>query len=292
MRLACGTASPPGSGERVRPPAFMTVLALTAVMLGSARPSVAEPQGDSLPDPAPASALRELSTDRPDRTESPYTVNAGHLQVEMDLVSYKRDVTASEKLEQWGMAITNLKLGLPRRADLQLVVETRVRDRLELDGPSGTSVIGGSRFGNAVARLKCNLWGNDGGATALALMPFVALKADAPADGGLIVPIGVGLPRDFDVGAMAQVEWDYVGRYQPRWIGSVTVGRVLAGPLAGFVELWGSTSRIEGEADASTFDAGLIYALNPNLRLDTGVYLGLNEASEDVTAFLGVSLRR
>jgi hypothetical protein len=35
----------------------------------------------------PVEFMRTLSTDRPDKTESPYTVDAGHFQVEMDFAS-------------------------------------------------------------------------------------------------------------------------------------------------------------------------------------------------------------
>jgi len=35
--------------------------------------------------PTPRSLMRELSTDRPDKTESAYTVDAGHFQIESDL---------------------------------------------------------------------------------------------------------------------------------------------------------------------------------------------------------------
>src|SRR5215208_5769920 len=41
--------------------------------------------------PTPPDLMRELSTDRPDKTESPYTVDAGHVQIEMDLASYSYD---------------------------------------------------------------------------------------------------------------------------------------------------------------------------------------------------------
>ena len=34
--------------------------------------------------PVPEALLRELSPDRPDKTESPYTVDAGHFQLGMD----------------------------------------------------------------------------------------------------------------------------------------------------------------------------------------------------------------
>jgi hypothetical protein len=41
--------------------------------------------------PTPPDLMRELNTDRPDKTEGPYTVDAGHVQIEMDLASYTYD---------------------------------------------------------------------------------------------------------------------------------------------------------------------------------------------------------
>src|SRR5213594_318437 len=41
--------------------------------------------------PVPHDLMRELSPDRPDKTESPYTVDAGHFQLEMDFVNYTHD---------------------------------------------------------------------------------------------------------------------------------------------------------------------------------------------------------
>lgn len=43
--------------------------------------------------PAPAARMRELSPDRPDKTESPYTVDAGHFQLEMGFANYAYDQT-------------------------------------------------------------------------------------------------------------------------------------------------------------------------------------------------------
>src|SRR5213592_1877389 len=41
--------------------------------------------------PVPGDLLRELTPDRPDKTESPYTVDAGHFQLEMDVLNYTYD---------------------------------------------------------------------------------------------------------------------------------------------------------------------------------------------------------
>ena len=72
--------------------------------------------------------MRELSADRPDKTESAYTVDAGHFQVEMDLVAYSYDHDRSggddTRTEAWAIAPMNLKLGLLNDVDLQLMIET------------------------------------------------------------------------------------------------------------------------------------------------------------------------
>lgn len=39
----------------------------------------------------PDALLREMATDRPDKTESAYSVDAGHYQIEMDLLTYTYD---------------------------------------------------------------------------------------------------------------------------------------------------------------------------------------------------------
>jgi hypothetical protein len=48
-------------------------------------------RGYTLSNPTPAAALREMSTGRPDKTGSPYTVDAGHFQIEMDPANFTCD---------------------------------------------------------------------------------------------------------------------------------------------------------------------------------------------------------
>ncbi len=76
--------------------------------------------------PVPRPLLRTLGTDRPDQTESPQTVDAGHFQVEMDLVNATFDRSPSEggdrRTEVVALAPLNLKVGLLHNTDLQLVL--------------------------------------------------------------------------------------------------------------------------------------------------------------------------
>ena len=57
-------------------------------------------------------ALRDLEADRPDATESPRTVDSGHIQVESSVLGYTRDRSGGEKFEAWTWAETNIKYGL------------------------------------------------------------------------------------------------------------------------------------------------------------------------------------
>src|SRR5438477_5692131 len=66
--------------------------------------------------PTPTSLLREFSTDRPDQTESPYTLDAGHFQVEMDILNYGYDrytpLRDNTRFEHVSIGTLNLKVGL------------------------------------------------------------------------------------------------------------------------------------------------------------------------------------
>src|SRR5678815_4094255 len=88
--------------------------------------------------PTPLEYMREMSTDRPDKKESAYTVDAGHFQFETDLVSYTRERDRSGggdmRTDAYAIAPVNLKLGLLNNVDLQIVLDTynrvRVNDRV------------------------------------------------------------------------------------------------------------------------------------------------------------------
>ena len=75
-----------------------------------------------LPSARAEEPLRELSTDRPDTTESAHTVDAGHFQAEIDVVRATRD----ERLNEYSYLSSNLKLGLTSFWDFQVIVDSLV----------------------------------------------------------------------------------------------------------------------------------------------------------------------
>src|SRR3954465_15329058 len=120
--------------------------------------------GSHLFPPTPQSSMREMETDRPDKTESPITVDAGHFQLEMDLATYTSDRAKHEKRAEWGIAPINLKVGLLNNLDLQLVVETYNIEKTK-DRDTGQTMRA-EGFGDITLRAKVNVWGNESGQTA------------------------------------------------------------------------------------------------------------------------------
>ena len=108
--------------------------------------------------PVPVEQMRELSTDRPDKTESPYTVDAGHVQVEMDLAAFTYDRHNSDRsdtrIESWSFGTVNLKFGLLNNVDFQIVLEPWSVSRT-VERPGGRARADG--FGDLTFRTKVNL---------------------------------------------------------------------------------------------------------------------------------------
>ena len=258
-----------------------------------------ERTSDSRADPASRKPLRELSTDRPDKTESPYTVDAGYLQIELDLATYSRDVYRSAgadvRMETARIAPFNLKLGLTDRTDAQLLVDPYVRQIL-IDDVSGVRRRAAG-FGDVTVRIKHNLWGNDGGGTAFALMPFVTFPTSRQshlATFGLIAPLAIRVTDRVGIGLMT--EFDLAERsdgsgYAATFVNSATLSTDLSDRLGAYAELFTERSSDDGARWVVTADIGVTYAVTGDLQLDGGVNLGLTEAADDLEVFVGISRR-
>ncbi len=258
--------------------------------------------GYHLFNPTPAESMREMATDRPDKTESPYTVDAGHFQIEMDVFSFTHDRDTSGggnvRTDSWAFAPVNLKVGLCNTVDFQLVVETW--NEVRTDDRGARAITHQSGFGDLTARLKINLWGNDGGPTAFGLMPFVKIPTNQDdlgnngVEGGLILPLAVELPGGWSMGLMT--EYDYVRNgegsgYHSEFINTVTVSHDIIGDLGGYVEFFSAISTESQQPWVGTVDCGLTYGLTKNIQLDAGVNIGVTESADNWNPFLGVSVR-
>lgn len=252
--------------------------------------------------PTPRELMRAMSTDRPDLTESAHTVDAGHFQVETDLVSFSQDRDtaggADTKVTAWTAGAINLKAGLLNWMDLQLVLD--VYSHITTEDRVADTKVRQSGLGDFTTRVKMNLWGNEGGTTALAVMPFVKFPTkqddlgNDEIEGGVIIPFGMELPGGWSLGVMT--EFDFVRNnadsgYRTDFVNSLVLGHDLIGKLGGYVEFFSVVSSESGHPWVGVLGLGLAYAVTDDLQLDGGVNLGLTRSAEDINPFLGVSWR-
>jgi Putative MetA-pathway of phenol degradation len=168
-------SKPNGCSLFLTAPTFVLPLCL-AQGIAVAAENDADKTAFNLFNPVPQQLMRELQPDRPDATENPHTVDA------------------------WNVAPFNLKLGLLNNVDLQLVYDNYFHIRTQ-DRVTGTASQSG--FGDFTTRLKINLWGNDSGQTAFALLPYVKFPTSTghlgnnAVEGGIIFPLAVELPPEF-----------------------------------------------------------------------------------------------
>ncbi|MBL9209254.1 MAG: transporter [Opitutaceae bacterium] len=240
---------------------------------------------------APAApALRELTTDRPDATESPFTIDAGRVQLELEAASYTRDRSEGVRTTEWALAPFNLRYGLTRQTELAVIVSPHQRVSTRAPGGPRTTVRG---FGATTLRTKVNFQGNDGGGTAFGLIADLKLPTAAAGldndkvEGALTFPAAYEVGAGWSGGAMTSVEFVHTdtGR-RAVWVNTVTFARELAENLGVFLEL---TSAAGDGTHAATFNGGFTRRLGPRLQLDAGVNVGLSRAAADLTVFAGLA---
>ena len=242
----------------------------------------------ALPGAAP---LRELSTDRPDATESPLTVDAGRVQLEMDAASFTRNRLDGVRTTEWVLAPLNLRFGVTPELEAGIFFTPHVQaTERPRNGPRTTR----RGLGDTTLRAKFNFWGNDGGPSALGLMGDLKLPTAASGLGNDKVECALAFPVAFKVGAgwegaaMTSLGINHLGPrgYQPVWFNTITFARDLAADLGGFLEF---TSSAGDGRHVATFNFGLTRALGPGTQLDVGAYIGISRTAPDLTLFAGIS---
>ncbi len=245
--------------------------------------------------------LRDFTTDRPDVTESPFTVDAGHIQIETTLLGYTRSAAdaAGVVSDVYEFGTTNVRIG--------------VSDRLELDvawqpygivDPRGSGVTERG-IGSVDLRATYNLWGNDGldraGDTALALLPYITLPTDKrngigeeEVAFGLIVPLAIKLGEKFDLGLNGAANFTRSGddpTYDAAVLASASLGYDVSDRVGTYAEVVWEFSRSDLASDVVTLDTGLTYLVAEDWQIDVGVNIGASRAADDIAVFVGMAAR-
>ena len=235
--------------------------------------------------PKPRDEMRPISADRPDTTESAITVDPGHYQFEISFGEWSRE----RSRDAYIALQTNAKVGLTESVDFQILFNSYEFD----DEPEGPDDEG---FSDIQARLKVNLWGNDGGDSALAFFPYVKLPtgtgvSNDEVEGGLIIPFAAALTESIDLGLMAQFDAVYdevVDDHNFEFLHTAAVGLPVAGDVATFLEYVGVAAEDDYQAGVNVG-----FTLQPTLDLifDAGLRVGLSDDVDDLGAFFGATVR-
>jgi hypothetical protein len=248
-------------------------------------------------DRTPRELWRPMQTDRPDTTEGPRTVDAGVFQLETGLAGWSRDRRTSDGADTEGLTLLelNLRAGVLWNAEVDVILTAWER---VLTSPSGAPGTDSHGFGDVILRGKVNLWGNDAGETALAVMPLLVIPTGGETGsdevgGGLIVPFAWDFAEGASLGAMGELDLLHDAEEDEHdlfFLQTVVLAFDITGPLGAYVEFVGNLNFDGGEYEAF-LSSGLTWQLTGDLALDAGALVGLSRAAEDLSVFVGLSVR-
>ena len=262
--------------------------------------------GYTLFNPVPRQFLRPLQTDRPSLTEGPYTVDAGHVQVESDLFNYTYDREIPGPVHQTNQSITtldfNARIGLLNNFEVDVIAAPFNWQRSE-DRDTGDAVER-TGFGDTTIRVKLNFFGNDVDETpsvALGLLPYIKFPTNSGhlanhyVEGGCIFPVSLLLPDTWQIGAMTEVDALHNpsgSGYYLQWVNSIVLSRdIIPERLSGYIEYYTAVSTGEHIGPLESVDVGLLLAITKDVQLDTGINLGVTKRAPDYNPFLGLTVR-
>jgi Putative MetA-pathway of phenol degradation len=249
--------------------------------------------------PVPTDQMRDFNTDRPPKANSPYTVDAGHFQYETDLVNFATQLAGPISVNTLLAPNPTFKVGLTNNIDFEVNAPTVVGVRTYNAATNAASTVWG--VDDVFIRAKVNLWGNDGGKSALALIPYVKAPAAPPGigngatEGGLIAPLSISLPDDFTLVFNSEIDAlkDSAdnGRHA-NFINLVNISRPVVKDVTLYLELWSDYNDDPTQKTTQlSFDTAVAWVVRPNLQVDFGADVGLTNATPTIQVFIGLSQR-
>jgi len=252
--------------------------------------------------PTPADQMRSFSTDRPGKMDTPYSVDAGHFQTESDIWNYSHSSFADDgsntTTKLTAIFPTNFKVGLTSDTEFQLIEETYLNQRVK-DNITGTTEKADG-FGDVTTRIKFNLWGNDGGTSAFAAIPYVKFATNADHLENRLPQFGASFPFNYSLNSQVALSHMFQynrapnstdSEYHNEFINVEKVTYNLTPEVAGYTELFELISDEPHQSWQSSMDFAVEYLMTPNSQLDVGCNFGLTQNQPEYNPFIGLSFR-
>jgi Putative MetA-pathway of phenol degradation len=253
----------------------------------------------SLFDPVPDSAMRSFSTDRPTKSNVPYTVDAGHYQYETDVFNFSYMRSGSTRMSTIIVPNPTLKAGVTNNIDFEVNWAPLVHIDTTDSAANIASQVSG--VGDVFLRTKINLWGNDGGKSAFALIPYVKAPTapqgigNGATEGGIIAPLSFSLGNNLTLLVNSEVDIlkDSVGGgYHTGFINLVNLSGPIVRDVTLYAELW---SNINLDTPRTihqySFDTALAFSVRSNFQIDIGANIGLNRDTPALQVYMGAAQR-
>jgi Putative MetA-pathway of phenol degradation len=282
-------------------------LASLGIWLAASAAAPVQAQSASSPDksqywlanPVPTDQMRDFNTDRPTKANIPYTVDAGHFQYETDIVNFATLATGPININTLLVPNPTFKLGLTNNIDFEVNAPTVVGVHTFNAATITSSTMWG--VNDVFIRAKVNLWGDDGGKSALALIPYVKAPTaplgigNGATEEGLIVPFSLSLPDNFtllfnsEIDAFKDIADN--GRHA-NFVNLVNLSRTVVKDVTMYVELWSDYNNDPTQRTTQlSFDVAFAWVVRPNLQVDVGADVGLTTTTPAIQVVAGISQR-
>lgn len=232
----------------------------------------------------------KIDTDRPDQTESAFTVPAGWLQGELGFVK-ERYNSSLHPLNVWTLPTLLTRFGLSKRLELRLITE------YERWGTSGRLYKDTIGFLAPQLGFKVNL------VKAKGIIPQISLIAHTGCNrlgsrftnrhGSFFSPnfrfvLQNSITENFAIGYNFGAEWEDTHE-PPVWLYTFAPGLNLGEKWYAYIEAFGFF--FKDYAPAHSFDAGIAYYINDNIKADVSAGVGISKAAPDNYVSIGLSFR-
>ena len=249
----------------------------------------------------PDALMRPFSTDRPGKSHSALTVDAGHIQVEGDFWNYTWDRYTPDRTTRraYTLAAPNLKLGVTNWAELDVIFP--IYNSLAVRSRAGEGNERAFGIGDVLLGGKVNFFGNDDGKHALGAIAFIKLPTAARGLGNnmaeffLNVPYTMTLPNRFSLtiepGA-ALVRNAYKQGYHGNYQLIANLNRpIICDVVVAALEVSFEYGTDRNIGPRHTIDPSLQWLITPNVQLDVGIYIGVSKTAPDYNPYVGISFR-
>ncbi|MFM7557928.1 MAG: transporter [Alphaproteobacteria bacterium] len=224
---------------------------------------------------------RGLNTERPSKSDSPYTINKNRFLFESSLLSLtKNDYSKRTSY----LDLSTFRYALNDDYELQLMTNPIVEF-----SKNGTNQ---RAYGESFLRFKKNIYGNDDGSHALAITGFVRVNKspknfiNTNLRSGLIAPFLFKINQYFYFGGMVQLNhYKNQSNNHFAFINSYYLSTNITSKISSYLEFYSLKSN--KKLLQNYLDFGVNYLFRPDLKLDFGLNRGVSNDADKINYFVG-----